>query len=69
MEKTGIVKFWNEKKAYGFITCEDGKEYYTYKPYLLGEERLWEKHKVSFEVKEKEKKPDHAINVKSINNN
>lgn len=69
MTKTGVVKFWNESKKYGFITTEEGKEYYTYKPYLIGMERLWNGLQVSFEEKETSKKPNHAINVKSINNN
>lgn len=66
---TGTVKFWHETKGYAFITDEQGVEYYTYKPYLSGIERLWNGLQVSFDIKPKQGEPDHAINVKSINNN
>lgn len=62
--KTGVVKFFNESKGYGFIT-EDGSEqdYFVHISGLIDEIR--EGDKVEFELKEG-KKGLNAVNVKVI---
>lgn len=64
----GKVKFWHDEKGYAFIIEENtGKEYYTYKKYLVaGETRLFENSIVEFELEDKGSKGMHAINVKTI---
>jgi CspA family cold shock protein len=59
----GVVKFYNVKKRFGFISGEDGKDYFVH---LTGVEKgnyLREQSKVEFEVEDSEKGPK-AINVK-----
>ena len=59
---TGIVKFFNESKGYGFIKDLDSdKEYFVHVSGLVGNVR--ENDKVSFELKEG-KKGLNAVNVK-----
>lgn len=62
---TGIVKFFNESKGFGFITPEDGgKDLFVH---ITGIEMgpLYENDKVEFEVGDGQKGPC-AINVKKI---
>ena len=61
---TGIVKFFNAKSSFGFITCnEDGKEYYVHAKDLTVE--ITTNDKVSFELKEAKRGPQ-ATNVKKL---
>lgn len=62
--KTGVVKFFNESKGYGFIT-EDSSEqdYFVHISGLIDE--IKEGDKVEFELKEG-KKGLNAVNVKVI---
>jgi cold shock protein len=62
--RTGIVKFFNESKGYGFIK-EDGseKEYFVHVTGLV--DKVRQNDKVSFEVSEGKRGPN-AINVKKI---
>jgi len=57
----GTVKFFNPKKGYGFITGEDGKDYFVHIT-ALGEQKLDENDKVSFEVSQGER-GELAVNV------
>jgi len=53
----GIVKFFNESKGFGFLTSEDGKEYFVH---ITGLERgvsLREGDSVTFEVEQGDKGP------------
>ena len=34
---TGIIKFWNEKRGYGFIILDDGREIFGHDSQLTGE--------------------------------
>lgn len=65
--KTGIVKWFSDVKGYGFITGEDGKDYFVhYKNILMdGRKTLTEGQKVSFDS-EDTSKGTQAINVNLI---
>lgn len=59
--KTGIVKFFNDTKGYGFIKeNQTGEEYFVHSSGLISNIR--ENDEVSFEI-EQGKKGVHAINV------
>ena len=60
--KTGIVKFFNESKGYGFIKeAETDKEIFVHASGLV--DRIKEDDEVVFEVVEG-KKGENAVNVK-----
>ena len=58
----GTVKFFNEQKGFGFISGEDGKEYFVHLSALAEGTSLQENDSVTFEVEEGDKGPK-AINV------
>lgn len=60
----GTVKFFNPKKGFGFITGEDGKDYFVHITALDGQ-KLFENDKVSFEVSQGER-GELASNVKKL---
>lgn len=60
---TGIVKFFNETKGFGFIVRDDGKEIYFHAKNIVG--KINSNDKVSFETQEF-KRGLSAINVKRI---
>ena len=51
----GIVKWYNFKKGYGFITGEDENEYFVHHTALEGVKFIRENDKVSFEAADTEK--------------
>jgi len=53
----GTVKFYNEAKQFGFITGDDGKDYYVHASGLKEGTTLREGDKVKFEVVEGERGP------------
>jgi len=59
----GTVKFFNESKGFGFITADDGKEYFVHITGLAEGTRLRDNDAVEFEVEEGERGPK-AVNVK-----
>ena len=62
--KKGKVKFFNEAKKFGFISCtDDGNDYYVHAKDLL--EPVREGDTVSFDVQEMKRGPQ-AVNVKKI---
>jgi len=62
--KTGIVKFFNETKGFGFIKVDDsGQEIFVHATGLIDQVR--EDDKVSFDVTEG-RKGLNAINVKKV---
>ena len=60
----GTVKFFNEKKGFGFITSdEDGKEVFVHQTALEEGVILHEGDKVTFDVEQGDRGPK-AVNVK-----
>ena len=53
----GTVKFFNEAKRFGFITGEDGKDYFVHASGLKEGTSLNEGDKVKFEVVEGDRGP------------
>ncbi|MBE6196083.1 MAG: cold shock domain-containing protein [Rikenellaceae bacterium] len=63
----GKVKWFDCKKGYGFIICEDGKEVFVHYTCIIAEgfRALNEKQQVEFEI-EPVDRGEQAINVKVI---
>jgi CspA family cold shock protein len=59
----GTVKFFNERKGFGFITAEDGKDYFVHQSAIAEGVRLNENDPVEFDVEEGDRGPK-AVNVK-----
>jgi len=59
----GTVKFFNESKGFGFITGEDGKDYFVHISGLGEGVRLQDNDAVTFDVEEGDRGPK-AVNVK-----
>ena len=61
---TGIVKWFNELKGFGFVTAEDGKDYFVHFSGIKSEgfKTLKEGQKVSFDLEEGER-GEQAVNV------
>ena len=58
----GTVKFFNEQKGFGFISGEDGKEYFVHLSGLAEGTSLQENDSVTFEVEEGDRGPK-AVNI------
>ena len=64
----GTVKFFNEKKGYGFITKEDGNDVFVHFTSIESEEdfkTLKEGQAVEFDI-ESDDRCDKAVNVKLV---
>ena len=63
----GKVKWFNDKKGYGFITPESGKDVFVHHSAIQGEgfKTLYEGQEVEFEVQDGPK-GEQAVNVKKI---
>ena len=58
----GKVKFFNTTKGFGFITADDGKEYFVHISGLQDTDMLREGDDVTFEVEQGDRGPK-AVNV------
>lgn len=58
----GKVKFFNESKGFGFITGDDGKDYFVHHSALPEGARLRDNDEVSFEIEQGDRGPK-AVNV------
>ncbi len=56
----GTVKFFDETKRFGFISGEDGKEYFVHESDLQEGVRIQEGDEVSFDVEEGQRGPKAA---------
>jgi CspA family cold shock protein len=63
----GVVKWFNDKKGYGFISDEEGNDVFVHYQEIQGEgfKTLQENDNVEFEVGEGEKGPK-AMNVRKV---
>jgi len=63
----GTVKWFNEKKGFGFITNEEGNDVFVHHSGIVGEgfKKLNEGDTVSFEVEQSDKGP-RATGVKVV---
>jgi len=59
----GTVKFFNDKKGFGFITAEDGKDVFVHNSELAEGSSLSKGDSVEFEVSQGDKGPK-AVKVK-----
>ena len=63
IEIQGTVKFFNRVKAFGFITGEDGNDYFVHKNFLDGDIELSENDIVDFDDEQGERGLK-AVNVR-----
>ncbi len=53
----GKIKFFNETKGFGFVTGEDGKDYFVHSTGLVGTTNLAKDDEVTFEIEQGDKGP------------
>ena len=61
----GIVKFYNRQKRFGFITADDGKDYFFHESGIEPGNTVKDNDKVSFEIVQGDKGPK-AEHVKAL---
>ena len=63
--ETGKVKFYNKEKKYGFITSEDGKDYFFHASGVSNDIYLKDGDNVEFKVVEGERGPK-AVDISPV---
>ena len=63
----GTVKWFNNRKGYGFIRGEDGNEIFVHRKDLPEETNLEEREQVEYEIRNTNRGPK-AIEIKKSNN-
>ncbi|MDD3178497.1 MAG: cold shock domain-containing protein [Candidatus ainarchaeum sp.] len=61
----GTIKFYNFKKRFGFISGEDGKDYFVHETGVIDKRGIKDGVAVTFEVEDGEKGPK-AVNVNLV---
>jgi CspA family cold shock protein len=61
----GTIKWFNQRKGYGFIQGEDGKDIFVHRTDVTAGTLLNEGDSVEYEIETTEKKPK-AINIKKL---
>jgi CspA family cold shock protein len=56
----GTIKWFNPQKKYGFIVQEDGRDVFFHVSSVVGDERLYEGDRVTFQVEEDARGPKAA---------
>jgi len=64
----GTVKWFNDRKGYGFIEGEDEKDIFVHRSSLAEGTHLDDGDQVEYEIETSDKGPN-AINVKKLKNN
>ena len=64
----GTVKWFNDRKGFGFIVGEDEKDIFVHRNSLTEGTQLYDGDQVEYELEDSDKGP-HAINVKKLKNN
>ncbi len=64
-KKTGVVKFFNETKGFGFISRDDGNDVFVHVTGLNGLQTLEKGQEVSYEIEEG-KRGLQAVNVTAV---
>ena len=63
--ENGKVKFYNKEKKYGFITCNDGKDYFFHAYGISNEIYLKDGDNVEFKVVDGERGPK-AVEISPV---
>ncbi|MDV4151516.1 cold shock domain-containing protein [Clostridium sp. AL.422] len=65
---TGVVKWYNMKRGYGFISCNEGNDVFVHHSQIKEkgpEKDLHEGENITFDIQENEKGP-MAVNVQKL---